>query len=111
MSCSFAVCQCHGTAQPAVDFARMTEPPLVGSPFFTDPLMQVGKPGKFTNSLAALDACAGLSSACANRNAGPSAIASTRQLQQKRIGILLKLFLADGSIKEPSLAGYSYASM
>src|SRR6476469_2630995 len=79
INCSVAVCQCQGTTHPAVDLARMTALPLVGSPFFTDPLMQVGRPGKFTNSLAALEACAGLSAAPAKRDVGLIMIASTRQ--------------------------------
>src|SRR5215469_14284790 len=71
ITCSFAVCQCQGTRHEAVDLARMTDPPLPGSPFLTTPLTQVGSPGKFTNSLAALAPCAGLSSASAERKAGP----------------------------------------
>src|SRR5215470_4668068 len=102
INCSVAVCQCQGTTQPAVDLARMTALPWVGSPFFTDPLMQVGRPGKFTNSLAAPEACAGLSSAPAKRKAVLIMIVSTRQQLQKRIRILLRLTLADGSIEEAS---------
>src|SRR6266446_2771590 len=50
-SCSPAVCQCHGTTQPAANFSISAADPFDGSPRCTATFMQVGNPGKFTNLL------------------------------------------------------------
>src|SRR5262245_8003719 len=99
ITCSVMLCQCHGIVQPAATLARITKLLFVGSPFCTEPRVQVGRPGIFMNLFASLAPCAALSSACMERNAGANIIANTRQ-QQKRIRILLRLILADASIEE-----------
>src|SRR5882724_8485316 len=104
MSCSLAECQCHGILHPALVFARITDAPFDGSRFCTEPLMHVGSPGKFTNLLVALAAWTILSSARADLNPGPASTANSRQQLQKRMSILLKLNLADGSIAASAAA-------
>src|SRR5271165_6608872 len=52
---SFAVCQCQGTAQPAVNFSKSADGPLDGSPCSTETVMHVGSPGRFANLLFAGD--------------------------------------------------------
>jgi hypothetical protein len=74
---------------PAVDFDKITDAPFEGSPFCTEPRMHLGRPGKFTNLLVALAAWVILSSARAERNAGPTNIANTRQHVQMRMDVLL----------------------
>jgi hypothetical protein len=51
---SVMVCQCQGTTHPVEVLTRSKKAPLVGSPFRTEALMQVGRPGKFTNLSVAL---------------------------------------------------------
>jgi hypothetical protein len=74
---------------PAGDFDKITDAPFEGSPFCTEPLMHLGRPGKFTNLLVALAAWVILSSARAECNAGPTNIAKSKQQLQKRMSILL----------------------
>src|SRR5437773_1510449 len=85
ISCSLTLCQCQGTTHGAVDLARITKALLDGSPLCAEPFRQVGSPGKFMNLLAPAGACAGFSSARANRRAGPTNIANSRQQLQKRM--------------------------
>ena len=58
--------------------------------------MHLGSPGKFTNLLVALAAWVILSWARAERNAGPTNIAKSKQQLEKRISILLELILRMG---------------
>src|SRR5713101_1099892 len=74
IKCSAGVCQCQGTTHPVAAFMSISEAPFEGSPLSTTLLVQVGRPGTFTNLSLALAAYIGLpeSSACADRSAGPA---------------------------------------
>src|ERR1051325_11340547 len=53
ITCSLAVCQCHGTVHPVGTFAKIIEAALVGFPLCTDPVAQVGKPGIVVSFMSA----------------------------------------------------------
>src|SRR5271169_5218626 len=55
MSDSLAVCQCHGTEQPGLNFSIIVDGPLLGSPCITESVMHVGRPAMFPNLLVAGD--------------------------------------------------------
>src|SRR5882672_9309255 len=89
---SVGVCQCQGMRHPAAAFTSISDPPFEGSPLSTTAVVQVGRPGNFTNLSLALAAYIGLpaSSACAGRSAGPATRAANNRVQAaKRMGCLL----------------------
>src|SRR5207244_11084052 len=81
---SVGVFQCQGTTQPLSVFTSITEPSFDGSPFSTDNVLQVGRPGIFVNLAVALAAYTILleSSARAGWTLDPTTrTASSRQQQ------------------------------
>src|SRR6266446_4793896 len=69
-SCSPAVCQCHGTTQPAANFSISAADPFDGSPRCTATLIHVGSPGKFANLLVFADANVIPPASCAASDTG-----------------------------------------
>src|SRR4051794_15028010 len=77
MSCSFAVCQCHGTLHPDVALISRMEASFIGSPFSTANVAQDGSTGSPPNLEAAAVLTAGLASVCATERVTESTIIIT----------------------------------
>src|SRR6185436_19600997 len=73
ISCSRALCQCHGITQPEAAFAMIVAAPLEGSPLATEIVAHLGRTGRLPNLALAMEAVAIVSSAIAGDRAIPTA--------------------------------------
>src|SRR5712692_1127770 len=85
INCSLAVCQCHGTTQPGLNFNSSTEGPLAGSPRCTAMLMHSGNPGMLTNVLVAAAACAICAASCARTETVTATADATSRVPSMRL--------------------------
>src|SRR6185312_6398442 len=108
---SVGVCQCHGATHPGANLARMTDAPLLGSPFSTATVKHFGAFGTAPNLAVAAEfttALSPVSSADTRPNPKTKILAATTIVRKTRTCFKAVIgFLSNFENCRESIDGYS----